>query len=173
MLEFDKRIYMKKIYYSASVQGITHKDPNFGWELVQYMKSLGFNVISEHVAGRGHEENKALFLKNFGIDFMQTPNPKETIFKTDISLVDAAEIMICVVDGPSHGVGMEIMKGLLKPRLGLNETKIKCLVHQDNLEKLTWMIRGVPQSEFPNFSISTYTDIDSAKQVVKEFLDAS
>ncbi len=161
---------MKKIYYSAAVQGVKHADPNFGWNLVQFMKDLGFDVISEHVAERTLQENNILFTKNTGIDLTAVKNPMQVKQKANLKMVDTADYMVCIIDGPSHGVGMEIMRGLLKPKIGLNTTQILCLVHEDNLDKVTIMLRGISKEEFPNFSISTYADLISAKNIVKEFL---
>ncbi|MCA9302384.1 hypothetical protein H6802_03290 [Candidatus Nomurabacteria bacterium] len=161
-----------KIYFSGSLQGIKHKDPNFSYGLVQYMKSNGYDVLSEHVAARTHDEQDDIFLEKTGIDRRNpsTNDPWISAYKIDMDWVDEADYLIAVVDGASHGVGMEIMRALLKEERGLNKTTILCLVHEDNLDKLSWMLRGVPK-EYNNFKVSTYKDLESAIKVVCSLLN--
>lgn len=162
-----------KIYFSGSLQGIKHKDPNFGWELVQHMKNLGFDVLSEHVVARTHEEQDDIFLEKTGVD-RKNPNIKEpwvNTYQAEMKWIDEADYLIAVVDGPSHGVGMEIMRALLKEERGLNKTNILCLVHEQNISRLSWMIKGVPTKHYSNFMIKKYTDLKSAKEAVKKFLE--
>jgi hypothetical protein len=75
--------------------------------------------------------------------------------------------VVALVNGPSHGVGMEIERALLKPERGLPLTPILCLIRADLLEKLTWMIRGIKQE---GFYLKTYTDLDSAQKIIFDFL---
>jgi hypothetical protein len=160
-----------KIYFSGSLQGVKHSDPAFSWDLVQHMKSLGFDVLSEHVAARTHDEQDDIFLEKTGID-RRDPNVEDpwfSAYKIDMDWVDAANYLIAVVDGPSHGVGMEIMRALMKEERSLNKTNILCLVHKDNKARLSWMIRGVPES-YDNFKVVTYMDTDNAKEIVEKFL---
>ena len=161
---------MNKIYFSGSIKGILNTDPNFSWDLVQYMKSLDFNVLSEHVAGRDKEERDELFLKNTGVDINKVEDWAAVAYEWDMKWVDECNYLVSVVDGPSHGVGMEIMRALLKKERGLNETKILCLVHEDRFDKLPGMIKGVPRDQYPNFDVQTYVDIESAKKTVDKFL---
>lgn len=159
-----------KIYFSASIQGVKHKDPNFGWELVKHMKELGYNVLSEHVAARNRAERRELFIRNAGLvkpDDDLTPNE---IYHYEIKWVDEADFVIAMVDGPSLGVGMEIMRAITKSDRGLNYTNILCLVHVDNFNKLTNLLKGIPKDIYPNFNISTYQDLNIAKHIVKTFL---
>ena len=162
--------YNKKLYFSGPIQGIQQIDPNFSWAIVQYIKSLGYDVLSEHVAGRTKQENTKILLEKTGIDRTSEKESWWGVYKVDMNWVDEADSFVAVVDGPSHGVGMEIMRALLKPQRGLNETSIICLVHQENLNKLSWMIRGVPVEQYPNFHLETYTNIDNAKSVLENLL---
>lgn len=98
------------------------------------------------------------------------PEPWFPIRRQDTEWVDTCSHFIAVVNAPSHGVGMEIERALLKPRLGLNETPILCLVHESLVEKLSYMIRGISQTEFPNFSLETYADLKSAQEAAHAFL---
>jgi len=160
-----------KIYFSGSLQGIRHCDPNFSWELVQFMKKLGFEVLSEHVAAKTQKEGEDIFFMKTNIDRRKLDKAWFSTFDVDMGWVDKANYLVAVVDGPSHGVGMEIMRALLKGERGLNITNILCLVNENNLEKLSWMIRGISKQKYPNFSLKTYTDLLSAKNLVKKFLE--
>jgi len=162
-----------KIYFSGSIEGVKHKDTNFSWELVQYMKELGFNVLSEHVAARDRKEMSKLFHKNTGLG-KTAPDKKYLVaYEWDMKWVDECNYLIAVVDGPSHGVGMEIMRAILKPERGLNETKILCLVSEENIGKLSGMIQGVPRDEYPNYDVMTYSGLENAKEIVNKFLKKS
>ena len=163
--------HKNKIYFSGSLQGVKHKDPEFSYKIVQHMKSKGFDVLSEHVAARNQTEQDDIFLEKTGID-RRNPNiidPWVSAYKIDMGWVDTADYLVAVVDGSSHGVGMEIMRALLKGERGLKRTKILCLVHEDKLNTLSWMLRGVPK-EYKNFHIRTYTSLESAIFAVDSFL---
>lgn len=162
---------IKKIYFSSSLQGVKHKDSEFCFKLVQYMKSLGCNVLSEHVAARTNDERDDLFLERTGIDRRDKSltEPWFITYKEEMKWVDEADYLIAIVDGPSHGVGMEIMRALLKEERGLNKTQILCLVSTENYYKLTWMLKGIPK-EYDNFVLSTYNDFDEAKMLVDEYI---
>lgn len=83
--------------------------------------------------------------------------------------VDECDYLIAVVDGPSHGVGMEIMRALMKEERGLNKTQILCLVHKETYPRLSWMIRGVPEN-YKNFSLEKYTNLKDAISLVEDFI---
>lgn len=161
---------MNKIYFSGSIDGVRHKDPSFTWKLAQYAIGLGFVVLDEEVVALTREKGFEIYLEKTGIDLTKINNPEPLVYKKNVGGVDQANYLIAIVDGPSHGVGMELMRALLKPKMGLNETKILCLLHKDNLPRLSWMIKGVSKGEYPNFEIKTYQDLESAKEIVKVFL---
>lgn len=166
-----QKLSNKKIYFSGSIQGINHTDPNFGYNLVSFMTSLGFKVLSEHVAARSRDEQDNIFMKNTGVDRSDISGKElwENAYKVDMNWVDEADYLVALVDGPSHGVGMEIMRALLKEERGMNQTKILCLTHKDNFDMLSWMLKGIPES-YSNFTLETYSDLDSAKSITKKFL---
>lgn len=160
-----------KIYFSGSIYGIKHKDPDFSWDLVQHMKEKGFNVLSEHVAGRNRKEMREIFKKNTGVDQGNKEERYFVAYEWDMKWVDECNYLIAVVDGPSHGVGMEIMRAILKSERGLNTTKILCLVHEDNIKSLSGMIQGVPREQYPDFKVEEYTDLENAKDIVNRLLE--
>lgn len=163
----------KKIYYSGSIKGAPEKEPDFAWNLVRYMADNGATVLSEHVAGRSKEEMDQIRAKNIGMEIqkmLSEPEPWFEIRRQDLAWVDEATHVVALINAPSHGVGMELEHAILKPRMGLNETPILCLVHQDLKDKVSFMIKGVAPEENSSFHLETYIDLDSAKNSVKEFL---
>jgi hypothetical protein len=175
MKDQEKKNNLKgvKVYYSGSIQGVPEAEPDFAWHLVQYMIDEGVNVLSEHVAGRTKEERNKVRARNLGLDIKEMLSEEEPWFgirEVDTKWVDEATHMVALVNSPSHGVGMEVERALLKPERGLPETPILCLVHTDMLEKLSCMIKGINQEDYPNFLLATYSDLEDAKKIVKDFL---
>ncbi len=161
---------MNKIYFAGSLYGVGHENPNFIWDLAQYAKELGFEILDEDVVAPTAELRNKIFLEKTGIDTFKIEEPWNPVYRADMDAINEANYFIGIVDGPSHGVGMELMRVLLKPKLGLNQTKILCLLHEKSLPRLSRMIRGVPKDKYPNFEIKTYKDLSSAKEITKEFL---
>jgi len=137
---------------------------------VCYLIRNGANVLDPHVAALNDEMRQTLFIETRGFDDRELEKPWELIEERDIEEVDLATHLVVVVDGPSHGVGNEIQRSIDKPLMGLNETQVLCFVHEDNLESLSWMIRGKEKSKYPNFHLETYQDVENAKMLVREFL---
>jgi len=162
-----------KVYYSGSVKGVPEKDPEFVWELVQYLIKNGADVLSEHVSGRNQEEKDQIFAKNTGKTIKEIKNDSQlqfTIRSQDIKWVDQATHVIALVNSPSLGVGMEIQRAIDKTKLGMNETPILCLVRQDIFPKLSFMIKGISSQESPKFKLSVYKDLEEAKKHIFNFL---
>jgi hypothetical protein len=137
----------------------------------------GANVPSAHVAARDEKEAREIFFHQsggYGLDeegkITITP---EVTHRVDMGWVNDATHVVAVVDGPSHGVGMEIQRALLKPKFGLNPTPVLCLVKPRNIERLSWMIRGA-SDEFGNMiTVATYTSGEKARKIVEDFLTRS
>jgi hypothetical protein len=156
----------KDVYFSASIKGVV-TNPDIGPQLVKAMQIGGANVLSEHVAFSDPSEMYRVFYKNTGI---MVTNPQEmarVLRQVDMRWVDQSTHVVSVVDGPSHGVGMEIERALLKPERGLPQTQILALIHEQNLNGLSAMIRGI---DAPEFHLKTYTSVADAKRKVARFL---
>ena len=80
--------------------------------------------------------------------------------------------MIALVNGPSHGVGMEIQRAIDNAEMGKPKISILCLVQERRLKDVSWMIRGKQKKEYPNFSLKTYKNQEGAKKIVDNFLDS-
>lgn len=165
-----------KIYYSGSIRGAKELDPNFAWEIVQFMKENGANVLSEHVAARNIDEMDRIRAEKMNITVEELRSiPRETyvkdvIRKQDLEWVDEATQVVALVNAPSHGVGMELQEAILKPRLGLNETPILCLIHKDLVGHLSGMVTGVRTEESSKFYVRSYESLADAQVTIFEFL---
>jgi hypothetical protein len=163
----------RRVYYSGSIRGAV-VDPMIGYELVTHMLRNGAEVPSAHVAARNKEEMQNVFYQMSGEGFDEDGNDirtPEMAYRVDMKRwVDSATHIVAVVDGPSHGVGMEIMRALLKPELGRNYTPVLCLVSEDNLSKISWMITGAHDEFGDAIQVRTYKDTADAQRIVTEFL---
>ena len=159
-----------KIYFSGSIRGVPNPEPSFAWDLVQHMIVNGANVLSEHVAARNFTEMDETFFRKSGVDRRKLQEPWFEARRIDFEWVNEATHLVAIVNGPSHGVGMEIQRAIDKPRLGMNETPMLCLIHESLFNNLTWMVRGVKPEECPVFELKTYTDLEDAKRIVTDFL---
>lgn len=160
-----------KIYFSFPVQGVSHKDPYFGPSLVNHMKKQGYKVLSEHIVAKNQKEQDNIFFQNTGINRGELSEEEKykLTYETEMKWVDEADYFIAVVDGPSHGVGMEIMRALLKEDIGLNNTQILLLVDKKNLPTLSWTLKGVPD-KYKNFQIKSYGNLKDATNTISEVL---
>ncbi|MFC1625668.1 hypothetical protein ACFL1Q_01335 [Patescibacteria group bacterium] len=162
-----------KVCYSGSIKGVPEAEPDFLWQLVRFIASGGADVLSEHVAARSQQEMDEVRAMKWGMDIQEMlaqPEPWFSIRKKDTEWVDEATHVLALVNAPSHGVGMEIERAILKPERGLKETPILCLIHEQMVEKLSFMIRGVTEEEAPNFYLKTYSSLHEAKEIIYDFL---
>lgn len=137
------------------------------------MAGGGADVLSEHVAARSQQEMDEIRARKWGMDIKEMlaqPEPWFGIRKKDTEWVDEATHVVALVNAPSHGVGMEIERAILKPERGLKETPVLCLIDEHMVEKLSFMIRGVSGNEAPNFQLRTYSSLQEAKEIIYDFL---
>ncbi|KKT64881.1 MAG: hypothetical protein UW60_C0050G0004 [Candidatus Woesebacteria bacterium GW2011_GWA2_44_33] len=160
----------KKVYFSGSIAGELGVPKDFSWRLVRYILVNGADVLDPHVAAIDRPHGRRLIKLNRGYTPSDLENPWKQIEKDDIDGVDQATHVIAIVDGPSHGVGNEIQRALDNNQFRGFSIKVLCLIHEDNLERLSWMIRGKERSEIPHFTLRTYSDLESAKETIKKFL---
>ncbi len=163
-----------RVYFSNSIRGEMGVVEGIGIDVVGYLSENGADVLSENVAFLKPEKGLPIFERRTGIDLTKVTDPEERakiIRKVDVGWVDEATHLVAVVNGASYGVGMELQRALDKPKMGMNETPVLCLVHKNCLDKLSSMVRGVDkESEASNFHLRVYEDIDSAKAAISDFL---
>lgn len=163
-----------RVYFSNSIKGEMGGVEDIGQKVVGFLSENGADVLSENVAYLKPEDGLPIFKSRTGIDLTQITEPVErakTIRKVDIGWVDEATHLVAVVNGASYGVGMELQRALDKPKMGMNKTPILCLVHQNRLEKLSSMVRGVDaEKEEAVFEIVAYEDVKGANNEITDFL---
>lgn len=111
-------------------------------------------------------------MKASGFDPEKDKDPWNFIRRTDMKALALADSVVAIVNSSSLGVGMEIQRALDKPRIGLNVTRILCLVRDDCLNKVSFMLRGVSRDESSSFELRTYSDIEDAKKKILDYFSA-
>lgn len=159
-----------RVYYSGSIRGVPNPEPDFAYNLVRYMIDGGAEVLSEHVGARTRQEMDEVFLRRTGVDRNKLNEPWYTVRKLDMQWVDEATHLIAILNGPSHRVGMEIERALLRPKIGLKPMPILCLIQESLIDGLSWMVRGISSDECPRFELAPYTDLEDAKRKITDFL---
>lgn len=154
---------------SASISGQKDKNAEFVPQLVTYVMENGADVLDEHIRGKDLQEMVAIVKRRTGVDRLAYREPWKIVYQQDMEWVDQASHMIIFVDRPSHGVGMELMRGLLKPSLGLNPTPILILLHEENVHSLSPVVRGIPQND-SQVQLKTYQDFADIQREVDSFL---
>ena len=158
------------MYVSASIYGLKDENHVSVPLLVEYIMTNGGDVLDEHIRGKDLQEMNDIVYRRTGVNRLEHDEPWRIVHQQDVDWVDASTHMIIFVDGPSHGVGMELMRGLLKSELGLNRTPILILIQEENLPKLSLMVRGIPTDKYP-VQLETYRDFNHVKELVDEFLN--
>lgn len=172
----EKMFHDKKIYYSGTIRGIPNADPNFPWNLVQFMINNGANVLDEHVGARNREEMGQIFHRKSGIEISAIADKTErakVARRVDLEWVREATHFIALVTTPSIGVGIEIQETIRKPDLGFNKTLMLFLVAKDVVDKdaLSNMVTGIdPEIENVDFEIGVYETEEEAKNIITNFL---
>ena len=82
------------------------------------------------------------------------------VYHMDIGNVDKCDVFIAIVDEPSLGLGMEIMRAIMQGK------QILCLHHKDTT--ITRLLLGA--GELALCTVLQYHDADSAVTVAKDFL---
>ena len=156
----------KIVYFAGAIRGErTMADAMI--EIVRFIKSLGFPVLSEHV---GTPDPIATLAAKLGKT--KETLAAEDIEKQDIEWLDQATHVIAEISGGSTGTGREIEYARTKGQLGKTPAYVLCLYHNDREFYASPMIRGMRPEKYSNVSIKKYKDVDEAKQLVKEFLEA-
>ena len=163
-----------KIFYGGAIQGNADREKrvHIHKSLMSFIKDFGFEVISEHAAGRNFEETAALLEKSIG------PLPPVGIERTIYvrnKMIEAIEGEIAAavfeVSVPSLGTGIEIAHAYLRPKTGLGKIPILALYEKDYWPgKLSSMIRGLDKKDYPHIEVVEYTNLDEAASQISNFL---
>ncbi|EKD67520.1 MAG: hypothetical protein ACD_48C00362G0003 [uncultured bacterium] len=156
----------KLVYFSGSVLGKLNQPQQLAIVLVNHIRSKGVEVLDVYAASRKYYDESEEIQKA-----KHQSEPWFTVETVDINDIDRSTHLIALVNGPSHGVGMEIQRAVDNVEMGKSRIKILCLVQERRLKEISWMIRGKQKKEYPNFSLKTYKNLEDAKKIVDSFLD--
>ena len=165
---------MKRVFYGAAIQGSKNrKERSHVHEyFIKTIKKHGFKVFTEHTTGRTYEE--AIKKLEVAIGSIPDDLSLRKIFVRN-KMIEAIEgdisAAIFEVSTPSLGTGVEISHAYLRPRLGLSTIPVLALYEKNYWpNKLSTMIRGIPNKENPHFTLKEYKNLDEAEIIIKEFL---
>ncbi|MEK7583734.1 MAG: nucleoside 2-deoxyribosyltransferase [Patescibacteria group bacterium] len=142
------------VYFAAPMRGDTAYKKTVQ-ALVAYIQSIGYSVLTEHVAAEG------------------TPDinlTAEQIERKDIAWLDTATHVIAEISGASTGVGREIEYARMKGSFGKTPAQILCLYNADREFYASPMIRGMDPDRYPNLAVRPYASVNEAQKVIKKFL---
>ncbi len=165
---------MARVFYGSAIQGTCNRKERGAVNrlLLQGIKEQGFEVVSEHTAGRSIEETAALLERSLGP--VPVERNKRTVFIRDkmIEFVEGdISAAVFEVSTPSLGTGIEIAHAYLRPRMGLPQIPILALYQKGYWpNKLSSMISGITQEAVPNFQLREYSDVQGAKNYIQDFL---
>lgn len=152
------------VYFAGAIRG----DRRFAKtlrELVTYIKSMGFTVLTEHVGEKHPIANLAHKLHKETKDLTA-----QDIEKRDISWLDSATHVIAEISGSSTGTGREIEYARVKDCFGKTRAKILCLYLKSREFYASPMIRGMTQDRYPNVHVQYYATIREAEEIIKKFI---
>jgi hypothetical protein len=163
------------IFYGGAIQGNIDREKrvHIHKSLMSFIKEHGFEVISEHAAGRNFEETAALLEKAIGP--LPPIGPERTIYvrnKMIAALEGDIAAAIFEVSVPSLGTGIEIAHAYLRPKTGLDQIPILALYEKDYWPgKLSSMIRGLDKKDYPQIEVVEYLTLEEAADQISNFLN--
>jgi hypothetical protein len=164
-----------KVFYGAAIQGAENREKraNIHKTIIESIKFQGYKVYTEHTTGKTYEE--AIEKLEESIGKMPNDGHKRRIFVRNKMLEGIESDIVAAVfevSTPSLGTGVEIAHAYLRPRMGLKEIPILALYEKDYWpNKLSTMIRGISNEEYPNFKLIEYEIIDQVESIVQNFFN--
>lgn len=163
-----------KVFYGGAIQGNWDRSVrrHVHRSLIEEIKGMGCSIVSEHPKGSDFDETAGLLAETLG--GLPPKGPDRTIFVRNkmIEFIESdISAAIFEVSVPSLGTGIEIAHAYLRPRLGLAEIPLLALYEKGFWpNKLSSMVGGISQEQYPNFNLREYTSLDEATKILKEFL---
>ena len=150
-----------KIYFASSLAGGRN---NYVAEIIQWLKTMEHEVLSEHVGQQDHR--KALAEK------LRIPKEKlsyQIILRQDLAWVEEAECMIAEVSSKgSYGVGREIERNRIREKIGLTFAPL-LLIYQKGYRPKSALILGEENQK--DVWLREYSDLQEAKYTISEFIN--
>ncbi|MBS3093589.1 hypothetical protein J4456_03355 [Candidatus Pacearchaeota archaeon] len=156
---------MIKVYFAGAIRGDRIVADTIKY-LIDYIKiNLQIPVLSEHVGSENPVEEFARKIKKSIDDLLA-----EDIETQDIQWLDQSTHVIAEISGASTGTGREIEYARTKDHFGKVPAKVLCIYALDREYFASPMIRGMNPEKYPNVIIKSYSSLDEAKDIVKNFL---
>ena len=162
-----------KIFYGAAIQGAENREKRASIHrlIIDTIKENGYDVYTEHTTGKNYKE--AIEKLEQSIGKMPKNDLDRRVYVRD-KMIEGVESNIKAavfeVSTPSLGTGVEIAHAYQRPRMGLKEIPILALYEKDYWpNKLSTMIRGISNVEFPNFNLIEYKNIDDVENLIQKF----
>ncbi len=166
---------MKTIFYGSAIQGAVNRKERaeVNKALINFIKSSGFEVVSEHTGGSSIAETARLLNHSFGVIPTDPTVRRRFIRDKLIGAVEDPATRCCIfeVSTPSIGTGIELSHAYLRPRLGLLTVPVLALYQKGYWSnELSTMVRGISSEEVPHFILREYMDTEEAKAHISALL---
>ncbi|PIR05051.1 MAG: hypothetical protein COV57_01225 [Candidatus Liptonbacteria bacterium CG11_big_fil_rev_8_21_14_0_20_35_14] len=155
----------KVVYFAGAIRG----DRSLAYvmrKIVEFVQGLGLTVLTEHVIA---DDPIATFAGKVGKE--KADLLAEDVEQQDIAWLDQATHVIAEISGASTGTGREIEYARTKGSFGKVGAKVLCLYHTERELFASPMVRGMTPDRYPNVVIRSYTDVEEAKSLIKDFLE--
>ncbi len=148
-----------KIYFAAS---LANERNNYVAEIIEWLKSIGHKVLSEHV---GQKDHRKALAEKLGIPKEKLSYQK--ILEQDLAWVEESECMIAEVSSKgSYGVGREIERNRMRKRIGLTPAPL-LLIYQKGYRPKSALILG--EENHKGIWLREYNNLQEVKQIILEF----
>ncbi len=163
-----------RIFYGGAIQGTINREERARVHqfIIETIKSLGYEVATEHTTGRTYEETMKKLEQAIG---PLPPKGLQRRIYVRNKMIEAIEgdiiAAIFEVSVPSLGTGIEIAHAYLRPRMGLPTIPVLCL-YQKNYwpNQLSTMIQGITTEAVPHFTLVVYEKLDEIPLILNKFL---
>ena len=127
---------MLKVYFAAAMLG-DRSNLDDDRKVLFRLKELGYEILTEWVIDEV-------------LDVEREVEPRE-IFRRDIEMLEACDVVVADISYPSLGVGFEIAYALLRGK------PVITFCRKDRIDKTSALLRGI---EWNSFELVTYGDVD-------------
>ena len=152
------------VYLAGAIQG-NRVAVDVIHELINFIKSHGVEVLTEHLFGEDRFEFFARMSRIKKEDITA-----DDIERVNVGMLDSATHLIAEVSGASTGTGMEIRYAMHKHLLGKTPASVLLLYCKDKKDQVSNMVKGMNPLRYPTVTVCSYLDAAEAKRIVAEFL---